>query len=250
MWGSQSVQLVWFTNAAESVNADAFFSCVFGQPALNTQRSRSPNAFNPFYSSASGDIDDVQGVVHVQPGRVDLILTPFEGPDVDPLHIPLLKTKEVLDRIMGNIGALIALVPGILRVATVANLVLQTANEEESNKKIMELVGLPDGISEASDLIFQMNRRKSFEFDRNVVMNRVIKYHSLISQQYVITPTVVAPTSIPMNAPLFGVNVTVDVNTMVINFELQRESLMPIFEDIAAEVLRISADTHLSAVWG
>jgi hypothetical protein len=252
IWGSQAIHFVWFLAGSNDVKTDQIFQLLTGEEPDNIQRNKTPNPVNPFLSSASGHVPGIVLTVQLQPGRLDAIFTAPEDDIGDEDGVPLLDTEAVFDLFVGKAEAISTSLGGSLRLAVVANLVKPSVDESAACASFLEAIGYDLGVSDARDLLFQVNRRKALEAT-NVEMNRIMRFGVSAFQKFVFQLELQTPgtgTSLPISKQNFGMVLTLDFNTVPTGQVIESERCAPIFKEILEELKRVALNGSPRALAG
>lgn len=244
MLSSQSIQAVWFPISVDRVRASSIFEQVTGEEPSSVQSNKIPTPTNPFLGLASGRIGNIEVVVQVQPGRVDLFVNPIIDASNQEDLFQLLETGKALEFIARAIPKASDL--QCVRAALVVNTIIPTETVEDARILIEELVGFKPPFADYSDFIFQINHRANFK-DPDFAMNRNIRYNSLTIQAVAVDSNGVGT---PFTIERFAAGVTIDLNSVVTGQVFKKHEVDAIFDQLAREAARIAASGALAAVEG
>jgi hypothetical protein len=237
IWPLQSLQIAWFLTSVEGIRAQAVFEAIFGEEPQNIQTNKLPNPANPFFGVASGAVDGIQGQVQVQPGRVDLVLTP---PNDDPTQdLPLFDAHTTISKIVEQIKK--PSFPPAFRCAMVANLAHPAPDLQAAADIFVQTTGITLPMSDVSDLILQLNRRK--HLSSTIELNRLMRYSIANFQSFVIEmiPNIGMPgQTVPISKQTFATMLALDFNTVPNGKTFEGEEINTIFDQAATELLRVA----------
>lgn len=180
MWYIKSVQLAWFLVSSDGVTAARTFETAFGSEPdqVTSNRMISPTA--PFLSRAVSAVENAEVTVQVQPGRVDLFLAPLsQALDMEDLFpslerdIHLQNARRVTQNLEGAFR-------DVVRVALVINMTGNLADQASATSEFREIVGANFPFHDATDLVFQVNRRASIR--DGLSRNRLMKFGTVTMQ--------------------------------------------------------------------
>jgi len=237
MWKSQSVQLVWFLSSVENVRASKVFEELTGSEPLSYQSNRVPNPTNPFLGVANGPHEGFEFSVQIQPGRMDLVLTPTMEGQENVEGLLLVETEKAVRTAVAaaaNVGDI-----SPVRLALIINLFEPSESLSVSRALIEERIGFSPNIGEYSDLVFQINRRKQLA-SPEIEINRLLRYGSITLQTFSVS---FQPGGVPSPVTIaqFGASLMVDINTIIDGRTFSKADTDTIFSQIAGEALRIAA---------
>ncbi|MDL2403252.1 hypothetical protein [Rhizobium mayense] len=241
IWRSQSVQFVWFLTSVENIHAATIFQKVAGQSPDSSQQNRVPSPSNPFLSLASGVAYNRELRVQVQPGRVDIFVMPVDTSDPAP-EIPFIDTALEVNTLVEAITTNDIVWPTAIRQAIVANLFEPAESQAEASKLFFERAGLSSFVPETSDEVFQINRRKKLT-SAPETLNRLLRFGIATFQEYIVQvqPNAgPAGPAVPMSETKFATSLILDLNTVVTGRPIATEHQIPIFKEMAFELLRIA----------
>lgn len=245
-WNAQSILLIWFTHASNSVKASVVFESVFGHEAETTQTNRAPNPAAPFLSVAAGTEQGVQFQVMVLPGRVDISVASVpEAPDADT---EIADTAGLLSKLVDGAIAVSGTIADVYRQAIVLNL------QQRASDLVVALASLEvniDGVEfdDALDVSVQINKRKAVETLPDVSMNRLMRVSTAVAQQISVTMGNGLP-SVPVNVGeevAFSV-MAIDLNTVPTGRIFSPDEQSSIWKEFAQEALRLRSVGNLKAL--
>ena len=212
MWQANAVQLALFCLSVDGIDAQELFELGLGEDPETSQRSRTISQTNPFLSVASGMVADLQFVVQVQAGRIDVIVSPSQGAEVNlDAGIPTFECPPVLERLVRFVEAIMPKSLPIVRVALVVNLCKPEETYREAAEVIGSMLGMDVARDELSDLSFQVNRRKMLPSGQE--MNRLVRLGVLAVQAFTFrNPQEGGP--VPLSVNQIGVGLMLDFNTV------------------------------------
>ena len=242
-WGAQLVQVVWFpsTQLANSAAATLFAAAA---PTVPVQVNQSvPSIQAALVAGISGGIEHR---IQVQPGRVDLMLSPVPNPSAPGVKptIPLIgNTLQIIKDLATPFAAASPLVGDVVRLALIVNTVHEVASAAGGVALVAQAVGFRTPFSDAQDVVFQINRRKQLQSIQGCDMNRLVKWA-------VETPQVIMIVAggVPAVHSLDVVTFSADLNTVpgARVFPVNEQILM--FGELCAEAERLSGRRSLDAL--
>ncbi len=240
IWGSQSVQFVWFVTSPDGLVASNLYELLIGQHPDNFQRNKTLSPATPFFSQASGDIDDIEYVIQVNPGRVDFVMSRATGGQ--PLSgIPLLDTKKEIETTLKRFEQVGANWPDAIRLSIIANLLLPVPDFKSANKHFFETTGIDLAIGDVTDTFLQINRRK--QISDSLAINRIMRFGTLVIQQFAmdIFPGGASPGNpFPVSAQQFATSLTLDFNSNPDGRIFKVAEQVTICHKLAEELLRVA----------
>ena len=242
IWGSQSIQFVWFLASVEGVSAGRVFEQLIGKDADNTQTNRAPNPGNPFLSIASATIGETNYQVQVQAGRVDLVMQPAPPQDASQIGFKLLETEIIIDEIIDRISHFTIAWVGVVRLAVVINLFFPVDSQEGANQIFYDMTDAQVRMPDASDLNYSLNRRKKLR-STNFVMNRLMRFGTAMFQEFMIefAPGIGMPgVPVPISRSTYGASLSIDLNTVIEGRIIAERDQITIFEEIKDELKRLA----------
>jgi hypothetical protein len=164
-WGIQSCQAVWYFTGQAPAVGDLYLALV-GLPPASTQTT-------PGISLAMGQAAGSAFRLQQLSGRVDFFQQPMTSPG--QAGLPLFRDFVTT---MGSFGAKLpkAALVDVARVALVVAMAQPTATAKDALDLILSKVGFDLPFGDATDFIFQINRRKPFASIATIEMNRVLKW--------------------------------------------------------------------------
>lgn len=175
IWKSRLIQFVWFVPHDSNIVADSVFTTLFKQDADTIQHNKVLRPDMPFLSAAIGQIDDVTCSVQIKPERIDLVIEASVTDHTHFDHEPRIPTQATINSILKKISSIpIPVIPSVNRLSIIANLVEIADDYQTAVSRFCDLSGVPLLFDDSLDLVFQINRRKSFE--PNYEMNRIMRY--------------------------------------------------------------------------
>ena len=246
LWGSQSIQFAWFLTSVEGVKADEIFQIVSSEEPEQMQRNRVPSPATPFLSLASGVVNGQNYAVQVQPGRVDIVVSPVPDPG-EEFSLPMIGTEQTLTALLNRVDALAPKLANCIRLAAIANTVEQVPTYEAAARILLDSIGLELNLDGTSDLMFQVNRRK---LDGQFApINRVLRY-AVLSVQEMLFQVGGSPNIQPIRKERLAASLVLDINTIPDGTVLEVSSQKSIFVEIVGEILRLGADRSVHALDG
>ncbi|MBB3393270.1 hypothetical protein FHT82_006064 [Rhizobium sp. BK275] len=238
VWGSQSVQFVWFLTSVENLRAEALYQALVGDEPDTSQRNKVPSPANPFLSTADGVIENRQFQLQVQPGRVDLIISAFQQ-ELDQ-DITLLETVDEIQGVLEAIPKAAIEWPVAVRQSVVANLVAPVKNDAEAYSLFLETAEYALDLPDFSDPILQINRRKALK--AGGFMNRLMRFGVAATQQFMfeINQFAGAGQAIPVSKQRFGCSLTLDINTVPDGRTIDSKHQITIFKELSQELIRLA----------
>lgn len=238
IWASQSIQFVWFLTSVENVKAAGLFERLTGEEPENVQTNRVPSPANPFLGVAAGIIEQKQYTVQVQPGRIDFTIAPpneMERPDA---AVTLLDTEADISAALKRLEGFALDWPEAIRQSIVVNLVQPAPTQAEASEKLYAILDLDLGMDDVTDSVFQLNRRKQLPA-LGISINRLMRFSIASYQEFLVqvTPNGTAP--VPVSRQHFATALTLDFNTVPDGRRLASKDQLPIFQALAAEILRV-----------
>lgn len=174
MWQANSAQLALFCTTVDGLDAEKLFKLSFNQDPETSQKSRTISALNPFLSVAAGVFEGLQYVVQIQAGRLDVLVSSTPSAEINlDAEIKTFDCEVVLGRLVDVVSAVAAENLPVVRVALVAQLLQPVATYVEAARIVGGMLGSDLERDDMSDLLFQINRRKSLE--PGYEMNRLVR---------------------------------------------------------------------------
>lgn len=241
-WGSQSIQLAWFFFHQTAARVEEVFANFAGEEPTVVQRNKTPNPANPLTGFASGVANERNYQVQLQPGRMDVIVTPMNVDEDDGDSVALLPTISTLSDLLSRIGPVCEAVGNATRLAGVANMVDPQPDEASAINRMFEVFGFQPNLDGVRDPLLQLNKRKSIP-GSNVEMNRLMRFGVAATQRFVINvdPGMGAANSaIPVSLQTFGTNLVLDFNTVPSGEIIESADQVAIFGTIVDELRRIA----------
>lgn len=235
LWDAQSIQFVWFLTTAEGVKVDAIFEAIVGEEPTSLQRNKMPGPTNPFIGIASGSFGIDEARVQLQPGRVDLFIHPNEM--LDDGDIPVISTEAVLDRVYSALASHQSLLPEAIRLAFVCNFMKPVETAEEGRAIVTDLLSLNLDLTDFTDLLFQINRRK--QLYSGVSINRLLRWNSVALQRFVVNLPGQQGIVTPALKEKYAASLMVDLNTVVEQRVFSGAQQIPIFKEMIEEATRL-----------
>ncbi len=246
-WEAQSVLLVWFTPASNSVRAAAVYESVFGREADTVQTNKAPNPASPFLSVANGVLNSVQTQVAVLPGRVDLSISSV--PETAEANTEIEDTAGLLTSLAESASTVSASISEVLRQALVVNLQRRAADISEAlNNLDVQIEGID--LEGTLDFSLQLNKRREFRSLPGTQMNRLVRASTAIAQQISITMGNGLP-GIPVNVgnEVAFSHFAIDLNTVATTGRtFSPEEQTAIWKEFIEEALHLRNEGSLKAL--
>lgn len=247
-FGLQSLQAVWFTPGGIKASAGDLYQAFHREQAATTQSFTAAGV-----SIASGTKGSCHLKIQVSPGRIDYVLesTPLgvQSTQLPLAPRPLSLLSDIgttVDEFLVTCDQACVTIKDALRVALLAN----TARKADSQARANEIFAAQTKFSlpfdDATDLLFQINRKTSLTSVPDVEINRFMKWAAVLV--HTLTLTNMGPPSTPVANSLNLVTLSVDINTMSTGSILSADQQRSIFNEIAAEAKRLSQAFTLSAL--
>lgn len=199
----QGCRLIWFPAPAVEVDLPEFFKHITGEEPDVIRKNRSPSVANPFTAVAERQFSEFNLTLSTQPGRIELVASP------DPTRlystVPLINLDDVLKHIDGFIEHA-ASMPLSVRLSCIAAKYIDANTAQEADEIFSRVTGINHGIPEATDQIFQVNRRTSY---LGTLSNRVTTANVIETQSFVMQTAGVSD-----QKTNHGVGITYDFNTV------------------------------------
>jgi hypothetical protein len=234
-WGAQNLQAVWFIQPRE-IDAATIFAGIVGAKPDNTQKV----TVGSTVAVGSDGISQFQ--VTTQPGRIDYFETLVSN---IPAEFPLfVDVKNAIGAFTGRIINGSHSVGVAQRLAIVINLCKRVEAAGDFLQALNSLVGSETTLSDASDIIFQVNRRRAIPGSDGLSMNRLFRMQPQVVQQ--IDPN--NPLQPPINTVEI-VSLSVDCNThSVTPPTLEPDEQISIWKELALEAERLCAAKSINAL--
>lgn len=247
-WNTQNIQLAWFASAVPSVPAAELFATLLASAPEQSSVNRMPTPAMPFLSVASGVIDGLNWVIQVQHGRIDVLAS---APDDRPsASVPLL-TSEVAAKAKAHIVAQIAAYPDLLpepnRLSIISVLAQTASSADDACKIANRSAGGVASFDDISDFTLSINRRKTFEFDRSILMNRVLKWETAAFQLLQMPMMQASPIPVPASVSHAALH-TLDVNVVPSSRRFGSDEVKKIFGELIVEINRLESGPGLAAL--
>lgn len=240
-WRAGSIQLVWFSASADALSSSAFYETLFGREADNVQSNRLPTGAKA--TAASGNLDNVNLQVSAQQGRIDVVVRPLPGPLSGAITLD--DADGRLDWLLSKLRSLTA-PPVSNRLALVVTYHIPATGLTQAagviNKELNDLLAFTD----STDLSFQVNRRRPFGFNDNIVMNRLIRYSVETLQEVQFAGNAI----VSSQTEVFVATHMIDTNTVPTRREYDSADHLKIWEELFAENKRIRDVGALTALGG
>jgi hypothetical protein len=249
IWQSQSVQFVWFIVSTESLRADRLFEQLTTEEPDSYDRNRMPNPANPLLGAANGSVEGFQVSVQLQPGRLDVFLSPPTDDEIVASGaFPLFDTKKAIDFALAAVERAPVELQSV-RCALVVNLFERTETYEKANSLMEEKVELKPTFSDYSDFVVQINRRKETTFDNKpITINRLLKFSTGIFQGVAMHIDANGTQQSPFTQQIPATLVTIDVNNVPSGRTFAKAESSSIFKVLASEALQLAETAHISAL--
>jgi hypothetical protein len=127
--------------------------------------------------------------VQTQPGRFDFFVTAAQSPGKNPV---LPAVYLALDDFMKRLTAVSPKLTNVYRQALVVNVSQEVKTSSDAVTAILQQTGIKVPFADASDFVFQINRRTPATGTPAVELNRIMKWQSEAIQE--ITLTAPSPT--------------------------------------------------------
>lgn len=238
VWRGQHVQFVWFIADVDGLSADEVFRRVWQIEPDQTQKNRTPNPANPFLSLASSAVDGLTSQVQIQPGRVDVIVTVEPGQENESVFDALFDLKKNILTVLNGINSRSAVARDAYRISTVATVLKPVASYQDGVKEFTQSLGFDFKIPNPSDLMFQVNSRKTIA---GVPINRLLQISTMGFQTVAFPLVQGAVFSTPSAVPTqYAARRHLDFNTAPDGRVLEHARQASIFECLTDELLRIA----------
>lgn len=247
-WNTQNIQLVWFASAVPSVPASELFTTLLASAPDQSSVNKMPTPAMPFLSVASGVIDGLNWVVQVQHGRIDVLASAPD--DIPSAGVPLLTSEVAANakaHIVARIGACPELLPEPNRLSIISVLAQTASSADDACRIANRSAGGVVSFDDISDFILSINRRKTFEFDRSISMNRVLKWETAAFQLFQVPMMQAPPLPVPASVSHAALH-TLDVNVVPSSRRFRPDEAQKIFGEILAEVARLENGPGLSTL--
>lgn len=160
----QNLQVVVFSPASSTLDAEGIYNSVFGEPASSTQRNKFPQPQAPFLSIASGEKNNCIFNVQINEGRIDFFVRSAPRPSHD-LELESLDADSAFNDIIKNYKTVSTSFKDTYRLAIVTNSGAAFESEQQSVDAFCQAIGI-EALGEnvvATDLNFQRNKRSTLE---------------------------------------------------------------------------------------
>ena len=183
-WAAQALQFVWFTPQAQLCRPADVFRTIFGDDAAQTVSNKHVSPHSPFFGVAATDGRDFSRRVTTQPGRIDLTIQPFVPPESGAISMPLIPEWEIIyASVRQALPEACVHIPEVVRLAFIASMAVKLPSLQEVVRRIESFTGFDlSRLSDASDLLFQINRRRWMSKPSGVEMNRLLRLNALQMQ--------------------------------------------------------------------
>lgn len=239
-WEAGSIQVVWFGSPASETVASTFLEQLFKVEVLSTQSARIPAG--GMTSSAAGIANDLQVQVTVQPGRVDLFVRPQANGELSATFV-VKDTDAALTWLLARLAEGPAIEPAN-RLAMVVTLHRKAAGPVQAAAIVNELIGGVVEFPDATDLVFQVNRRRPLSFNDNVLMNRLVRLSTEAIQEVQITGNAMVPAATEISIA----TQMIDLNIVPTRREFSAKEQAAIWPEFAAEAMRARESGVLAAL--
>jgi hypothetical protein len=233
-WSAQSLQFVLFT-APKPGQPDALqpWLKLFNSSPQNYQQA--PAGAPQVQSNASAMIGNFNVMVGAMPGRFDVILTSSDAPSNTP---PLIgDVQAALRTLVAYAHQFLAFQPA-QRLAIVANLIEEAADQDAAVKRFKELAGginVPNG---GTDLALQVNVPK-IDAAIGHQINRLCRWQTQLLQMVTLHLDASTGQGSPLVQTSHAMGVMIDVNTAPAVVDFEQNKATNIVNALAAEVEQI-----------
>jgi len=234
-WGAQHLQAVWFIHPRETDAASIFAAIVGAKPDNALQMT-----VGSVLATGSNGISLFQ--VQTQPGRIDYFESAIPS---SPAEFPLIvDVKKAIGAFTSRILNGSQSVGAAQRLAVVVTLCKQVESPSEAVQILDSLVGAHIPFSDASDINFQINRRRPIPGRDDLLMNRLFRMQPQIVQQ-IDTINQSRPVAQTINIAC----IVVDCNTYSPTvLTLEPSEQIPIWKELALEVERLCDAKSIKAL--
>lgn len=249
VWGSQSIQFVWFIASVDDARASVLYERLVREEPDSMQQNRVSVPGNPFLSVASGQVGESEYKFQIQPGRIDLLLSPKQDLESPQSTMSLLDTQLEIKRVLNFFSNVNDGWPLSVRLSVVANLCEMQATEEKSTETFLNLTGIEMKGEDLSDLVLQVNRRKPFR-DYPLLMNRLMRFGTAVYQKFQIqTDDAFGPNrAVPVSVQECATTLVLDFNSVPDGRVFEFGDQVSIFNELADELLRIASSRSPKAL--
>jgi hypothetical protein len=173
-FSARAVQFVWFVTDTGKLDAGELLKALLKSEPDSINRNRVPSPSMPYLSSAKRDEGSLSVTLNVSPGRVDLIVQPEQHADMSLGRPAELDAKQVmlqfLTRFDSDNGFAIS---GVYRIAVVCNYIDIFDQYAGAKAAFFNKVGVPEVLGDVTDLVFQINKKFSFD-TLKISVNRLL----------------------------------------------------------------------------
>ncbi|MER9840143.1 hypothetical protein NKJ59_02635 [Mesorhizobium australicum] len=236
-WRAQQIQFVWFLAEVDGLSAGDIFRQIWSTEPEQIQQNRAPNPSNPFLSVASIIEGGRTSQVQVQPGRVDVIYSADPLQEDQAAFHSLFDLVPNLTKMLQGVELNKIVVRDAFRLAAVVTVLKPVSTYEHGVGEFIEALGFDFAVPNATDLVFQVNSRKSLG---DVNVNRLIQLGTIgiHSGNFTLMPGA----RIPMpdaSTTQYAARRHFDFNTVPDGRLLEHASHGPILRSLADEITRV-----------
>ena len=176
-WKSQALHVVWFVNGQINSKPEDLYQAAVGAAPLGSQMSQAAPPATGAIWNLNGQDTDYAYQLQVQLGRVDFVLTAKAPAAPPPNGVPLMPSfDQAFDRLITVGERVAAHLDGATRVAVVSEFQKPKPSLAEANGALSDVLGPGVVFPDATDVMFQLNRRKPIQSIAGAEMNRVIQW--------------------------------------------------------------------------
>lgn len=163
-FAARTVQFVWFVTDTGELDAGELLRALLNAEPDSINRNRVPSPTTPYLSSAKRTDDQRSVTLNESPGRIDLIVQPEQPQDVGLGRPAEFDAKAVMLQFLDRFeSARKFAVDGAYRIAVVCNYLEVFEQYSDVKANFFSKVGVAEVDRDVTDLIFQINKRFTFD---------------------------------------------------------------------------------------
>ncbi|WP_155912082.1 hypothetical protein [Methylobacterium sp. 77] len=223
-WNPHGLTVVWFFDGVLSVDRETLFKALTNMVPQGQQMGQAPQPAGGQVWTLTGQDGRYNYQTTFQANRVDFAITPAPPAIPPDQGMPLMDGSSAIDHIINMAIRATSLIGESSRLAFVGDFAQPTSNVAEANHELATILNQPSITEDTVDLVFQMNIRRPMQSLRDMQMNRVLNWNTVVVQTYVFNAQLPAAGLFPgvassMGAPgmqikeSFAAGLRIDLNT-------------------------------------
>jgi hypothetical protein len=235
-WEAESLRLTAFVHPSAQVKPQGWWASLTGVDPENRTEKPSRGELSEWGKHLKGTLS-----LMVQPGRVDWFLVPVQPTDLSDLDIP-----QSLGDFSPTGWSFVELMskwlpssPPTIRLAFGSVLNRRVGSKRDGYKELAKFMNFVKVDEASSDFFYQINRPRSVNFEKNVLINRLSKWAvgsaQLLRVAMMPAPAVSGAAAVysPADSLVFNCRLELDISTPAqLQDEIPATLLVPILQEL------------------